>query len=184
MINYDLVYELQTETEEDIIQHFFVSQGNADIVKAIQYRRTGTYENKTVFNLGFGNYDVESDMIFDEDNSNNGDHYHVFNTVLSTIPHFFTRYPDDMIMIMGSDNHPDFPATCRPGCTKNCPPGTCRNFRRRIRTYQGYVEKYWRELQEEYEFRGGSLTEEGTVEIANYVIGISYDAVLVFKRKS
>jgi hypothetical protein len=184
MINYNLVYDLQTKTEENTIQHFFISHGTSDIVKAIQYRRTGTYDDKAVFNLGFGNYDMESDTIFDEDNSNNGDHYHVFNTVLSTIPDFFTRHPDKMLMVMGSDNHPDFPGMCRPGCTKNCPPDTCRNFRRRIRTYQGYVEKYWSELQEEYEFRGGSLTKERTVEITDYVQGSSYDTVLVFRRKS
>jgi hypothetical protein len=148
MIDYKLVYELDTQAVSD-----------------------------TVFNLGFGNYDPATDKIIDEDNSNNGDHYHVFNTVLSTIPHFFGLCPQAFLVVMGSDNKPDFPETCRPGCTKKCLPGKCKNFQRRIRAYQGYVEKNWVLLNNEYDFKGGLLNAAEQVEVQDYQLGHPYDAV-------
>jgi hypothetical protein len=35
--------------------------------------------------LGFGDYDLENDKIVDDINTNNGDAFKVFNTVLGTI---------------------------------------------------------------------------------------------------
>lgn len=142
MINYGLVYELQTQATENTISHYFISQGTTDIIKAIQDNELGEYNDRAVFNLGFGNYDPVIDTITDDDNSNNGEAYQVFNTVLSTIPLFFEKYPDACSLVMGSDSRPEYPARCRPLCKKNCPGGTCRNFRRRIKLYCEYVNKH------------------------------------------
>lgn len=184
MISYKLVYELQTQANENTVRHYFVSQGTTDIIKVIQYNKLGEYNGRAVFNLGFGNYDLVTDTINDNDNCNNGDAYQVFNTVLSTIPLFFEKYPDAYLLAMGSDSSPDYPAGCRLQCKKNCPEGTCRNFRRRIKLYQEYVNKHWATLNEVLAFLGGTLNVEGQVETENYVRHRPYDAVLVFKRNT
>jgi hypothetical protein len=184
MIDYNLTYDLNTQIVGGIIQHFFVSQGKSDIVKAIQYQRLGEYNGNLIFNLGFGDYNAKTKEITDDHNSNNGDHYRLFNTILSTIPHFFNYSPHSYLIVMGSDNKPGFPDICRIDCSKRCPPTICKNFRRRIRTYQGYVEKNWQLLNKEYGFEGGLLNKDGQVLMEDYLPGRSYDAVLIFKRKA
>ena len=68
---------------------------------------------KQVFNLGFGDYDITTDTLDDKINSNNGDHYRVFNTVLSTIPTFFDAYKGAILMVNGSDGTQKFVEFCK-----------------------------------------------------------------------
>jgi len=42
----------------------------------------------------------------------------VFNTVLHTVPDFFTKYPNDIIIVSGSDSKDDFSEKCRLTCKK------------------------------------------------------------------
>ncbi len=97
-----------------------ISKGEQDVVKAIQYSFVQKIIGKNVFNLGFGDYDIERDLILDNVNTNNGDTYKVFNTVLSTIPTFFEKFNLDIIMVQGSDGRPEFIEQCKLGCLKKC----------------------------------------------------------------
>jgi hypothetical protein len=61
------------------------------------------FRGRRVYNLGFGDYDLDTDSISDDLTTNNGDPYKVFHTVLHTIPQFFETYSDAMMMVLGSD---------------------------------------------------------------------------------
>ena len=61
------------------------------------------FRGQRVYNLGFGDYDLDTDSISDDLTTNNGDPYKVFHTVLHTIPQFFETYSDAMMMVLGSD---------------------------------------------------------------------------------
>jgi hypothetical protein len=121
------VYEIEEQKSERDIKFFFVSKGREDVIKAIQYSFVQELYGKDVYNLGFGDYDLEADTIIDNANTNNGDVYKVFNTVLSTIPIFFVNRKDDILMVLGSDGRPQFIENCRLTCTKKCD-SECRNF--------------------------------------------------------
>ncbi len=64
--------------------------------------------SKRIFNLGFGDYDINEDKIDDSANTGNGDVYKVLNTVLTTIPKFFDTFHDAMLMVQGSDSKTEF----------------------------------------------------------------------------
>jgi hypothetical protein len=83
---------------------------------------------------------LESDTIVDNLNTNNGDAYKVFKTVLTTIPLFFENYGSGILMVQGSDGRPEFIETCRLTCKKKCT-DECKNYNRRINIYRGYADK-------------------------------------------
>lgn len=87
-------YDTELTLNEERLQYLFASIGNSTIIKAIEYSPITTLGNRTVYNLGFGDYDEERKTIIDDTNSNNGDMYTVFNTVLNTVPLFFNSKPD------------------------------------------------------------------------------------------
>lgn len=73
--------------------------------------RNGTFEmvirydpyNSDLYNLAFG---VKTNNQFDIDDQiiiNNGDFVRIIGTVFQTVPLFFEKYPEKLIIIMGSD---------------------------------------------------------------------------------
>ena len=158
-----------------------MSEGKEDIVKAIQFSYLQDLNTQPVYNLGFGDYNIETDALVDTTNSNNGDHYRVLNTVLSTIPPFLETYPNAVLMVHGSDGRPDFEANCKATCTKNCIM-ECKNFKRRINIYRRYLDKNYDELNADYQFKGGVFQQNGDIYLEDYIPRKIYDAVLLSKR--
>jgi hypothetical protein len=164
------------------IQHVFVSTGDRDIIKVVEYTYVQPFLQKDLYNLGFGDYDAETDQLLDESTSNNGDQYRVFNTVLNTIPDFFSHFPTAMVAVQGSDSHPDFIARCQSACVRNCGPRPCRNAHRRIRIYRRYIEENHEALTAEYDFHGGFLKNDNQIVIEKFIVGSPYTTVLVSKK--
>jgi hypothetical protein len=176
------IYETVDNITSTGIQYFFFSEGKSDIVKAVQYAYILDFQGKRVFNLGFGDYDPDTDTISDDLTTNNGDPYKVFHTVLNTIPRFFTTYEDEMMMVRGSDSTQDFMDNCRPSSRKKCRPNECKNAHRRINIYRGYVDKNFDNLTKEYKFYGGSADIENQMLVEDYIKGKQYITVLLTKK--
>ncbi|WP_031526135.1 DUF6934 family protein [Dyadobacter crusticola] len=181
MANLSDAYRIQEIKLPVGYKFMFTSKGSATIIKAVQYTFIEKFEGKNVYNLGFGDYDPQSDDIIDQAKSNNGDAYKVFRTVLSTIPPFFENFPEAIIMVQGSDSSTDFAERCRETCMKRCTK-TCRKFNQRITLYRGYVEKNFQVLGLHYWFLGGFLKENSSLITELYIPGRLYDAILFFKK--
>jgi hypothetical protein len=120
----------QQEITESGVKYFFLSEGHKNVIKAVEYYYVTEFNSRKVYNLGFGDYNIDNDMINDNVNTNNGDRYVVFNTVLSTIPLFFQTFGDAIVWIKGSDSSDEFEAKCRETCTRNNCDGACnKNIR-------------------------------------------------------
>lgn len=132
------LYPLTKNESANDLTFFFVSEGRQPTIKLIEYVYVGKLFGYDLYNLGFGDYDIEKDTIIDIRNSNNGDHYKVFHTVLSSVPVFFNKYPEAVLMVQGRDSRSEFVDACRPACRKRCS-HECKNFRRRINIYNYYV---------------------------------------------
>lgn len=128
---------------------FFLSEGIEKKLKLIEYTYAGQNNGISIFNLGFGDYDLEPGTLNDNVASANGDGRIVLNTVLSTIPFFFNCYPDDMLLIRGSDSNPSFKEECNRICSKKCGE-KCRKFNQRIRIYRNYIDLSFEKLKTEY----------------------------------
>ena len=177
------VYKVNEKKESNSLQYFFLSTGNEDIIKAVAYDFIELLEDSPLFNFGFGDYNIQTDRIVDSSNTNNGDVYTVFHTVLSTVPMFFELYPKATMVVQGSDNRNEFVEICKVNCRKNCSK-ICKNLNRRIRTYRNFVEKNFDKLKENYTFFGGINTEDGIIIYDNYEFGIEYDYVFCKRNVS
>jgi hypothetical protein len=184
MAGYNKVYKINEDYSESIVRFYFISNGQIDIIKVIEYSYVREFRGVPLYNLGFGDYDLKSDIIDDVVNTNNGDHYMVFNTVLFTIPIFFRYKPNSIIMVQGSDNSEDFSKDCKITCKKKCTVAECKNLDRRIKAYRHYVNKNYNNLLEEYEFWGSFKKPEGQVTIESYEIGMEYDSVFCKIKKN
>lgn len=176
-------YHTEIEHSNDKIQFLFISTGTQDIIKAVQYNYVGNYKNKRVFNLGFGDYDIEADTVDDEVNTANGDVYKVFNTVLNTFPSFFEAFPNEIVVVSGSDSKPEFIKKCKTSCTKNCKVEECKNANRRIGIYQGYINKNFDKLLTDFQFYGGYPCPENPQKtlLESYKVNKKYQSVFVSK---
>src|SRR5215217_2387944 len=140
MANLYNAYTVQPFTLPAGYEFTFTSNGQKMIIKAIQYTYIQQFEDRNVYNLGFGDLDFEVNEIIDEAKSNNGDAYKVFRTVLSTIPKFFEIFPDAIIMVQGSDSGSNFAEKCKKTCVRDCAV-KCRRANQRISVYRNFVEK-------------------------------------------
>ncbi len=165
--------------EESNTRYLFESAGKMNISKIVEFSLIATINNRKVFNMGFGDYDVENDTIIDDVNSNNGDMRKVFSTVLSTIPKFFERFQNAAIVVQGSDSNALFENQCRLTCTKKCV-DVCKNLNKRIKAYRYYVNKNFVELSKSYIFFG-RMEEE--MDFVQYIPHTPYQAILVFNKK-
>lgn len=133
------IEKYETQDADNHLRYTFISKGKTEIMKIIAYNRldynllSPQKRILSVYNLGFGDRMGHSLEIDDTANSNNGDMYKVFNTVLHTIPTFFSKHPDSCIAVKGSD-------------------------KRRIRVYCNYVSRHYETLSSEYVFYGGTGT--------------------------
>ncbi len=181
MSNFENSYELEEEKSEHDLKFFFISKGHQDIIKAIQYSYVQELNSKSVYNIGFGDYDIENDNIIDNVNTNNGDAYKVFNTVLNTIPIFFENYATSILMVQGSDGRPEFMEHCKLTCTKKCN-NECKNHNRRINIYKTYVDKNFSTLSIDYHFLGGIKNDDEETFLEPYELQKKYDSVFLFKK--
>ncbi len=177
------IEDAQEEEESSLegLRFYFISKGKNDVIKAIEYGFIQVFEGRDLYNLGFGDYDIENDVIRDDIETNNGDPYMVFNTVLSTIPNFFEIFSNDMVMVQGSDSSPDFVDNCRLSCAKGCKEA-CKNFKRRINAYKYYVNKNYNSLIGDYYFFGGIKDENEQITIEPYEVEKNYDSVFLRKK--
>ena len=181
MSNIEYVYELKEDRSENGLKFFFISKGECDIIKVIQYSFLQELKGKRIYNLGFGDYDLEDDKIVDDINTNNGDHYRVLNTVLSTIPIFFDNFEQDILMVQGSDGSPEFIENCKFTCTKKCS-DECRNYNRRINIYRGYIDKHYETLSIGYQFIGGVKNDTQVINLEPYERYKKYDSVFLCRK--
>jgi len=133
-----------TETSDLLSTNYlFFSEGNngkEDVLKIIQFAYVRDFNNKPIFNLGFGDFDMDAGEINDDSMTDNGDVYKVFNTVLSTIPLFFEKYSNAAILVRGSDGKVEYEHNCKQNCTKKCTE-FCYKFNRRMKLYCNYVSR-------------------------------------------
>jgi len=172
---------LETSKTNQGTKYIFTSKGKTDIVKAIQYSYVQEYNNKQVYNLGFGDYNMETGETDDIVLTDNGDTYVVFNTVLTTKSMFFEAYPNDMMIVQGSDSAVKFSEKCRQTCKRKCI-DVCKKAHRRIGVYREYVNRNFDELNKEYKFYGGILSVDNKIIIEDYIEGKTYQSVLVIKN--
>ena len=71
------------------------------IQKVIQYQET---ELPGVFNLAFGDLDVENNTVDDTVISNNGDMEMVLSTVVKSLYQFYEHHPDAIVYASGSSH--------------------------------------------------------------------------------
>lgn len=178
---FDKIYEVDEIIQKQATKYFFISSGNVDIVKAVEYQYVQDFGEYPLFNLGFGDYDLETDVTLDKTISNNGDTYAVFHTVLSTVPRFFEANPNAVMMVQGSDSSSEFSENCKKSCRKKCDK-QCKNINRRINTYRWYVNKNFDDLNKTYTFYGGLKSENGMIIPEEYDIGKEYDSVFCKKQ--
>lgn len=130
--------------------------------------------------MGFGDFDMTTNQINDTANTQNGDVYKVFNSVLNTIPMFFDSFPRAIMIVKGSDSAPHFIEQCKLMCQRKCE-DICLKSHRRIKIYQGYVDKNYEILSITFKFYGG-VDLESQIIIEDYVLGRRYDAVLLSRN--
>ncbi len=176
-------YKTQLISNQSKIQYLFESNGITSIIKAIEYAPFKKQNGKTLYNLGFGDYDLSNKTITDDVNSNNGDMRKVFSTVLDTVPLFFKTHKDDAIWIQGSDSSNSFVDDCKKNCRKACDLNVvvCKNFNRRIKIYRYYINKNFTRLIKEYIIFG--YTNEEKPNLIQYIPENEYIGVLIFKKK-
>jgi hypothetical protein len=151
--------------------------------KIIQFSYVRDINNESIFNLGFGDYDMDTGMINDESMSDNGDVYRIFNTVLNTIPLFFEKYPEAAILVTGSDGKAEYENKCRQNCTRKCSE-SCHNFNRRMKLYCNYVSRKHCIFESDYQFVGGVSDNKGWYGFKQFDPGKLYDAIIVSIKKN
>jgi hypothetical protein len=188
MSNINYRYDAQEFPDDGLLTYVFISEARsnmedvADIIKIIQYAPVQDFMNKPVYNLGFGDLDMVSGAIIDDSIRDNGDVYCVFNTVLSTIPLFFKRFPGSILLVQGSDSREEFEVGCRPMCRKQCGDENCRNFNRRMKIYSGYVSRKIDVFEESFQFLGGRRNENKWFDLEEFIPGTVYDSIMVFQK--
>ncbi|HIP34090.1 MAG TPA: hypothetical protein EYG89_05140 [Bacteroidia bacterium] len=138
-------YELKAGIELEAFE--FVSIGSkGKIIKLVQFQETNY---KGVYNLGFGDKNIETGEIDDKVISNNGDSEKVLATVVATLYAFLDKHPNALVYATGS--------------TKS-----------RTRLYQIGISKYLNEVEKDFEIEGEINYKWHTFEK-----GKNYDAFLV-----
>ena len=136
------IEKYKTESTVDNLIYTFESVGEKIIKKKVIYAKFKNPEqiglpfNTIVYNLGFGDYDEETDELDDQIISKNGDTEIVLATVAGTVFNFWMKYPNADIFFMGS-----IPEGERP---------------RRTRLYQMKINRYFADISEIVNIRGFS----------------------------
>jgi hypothetical protein len=143
-------YEIETEIDSTYFE--FVSKGSqGNIVKVVKYIKL--FEGQDLYNLGFGDKNIETGELDDRVITNNGDADKVLATVALTLVDFFQEHPNAIVYSKGSSPS-------------------------RTRLYQINVSKYLEEIEKEFDVYGEL---ESTVE--RFKKGINYTGFYVVKHK-
>ncbi len=138
-------YEIRSGEELEVFE--FTSIGpKGKIQKLVQYSPTNY---KDLFNLGFGDKNIQTGKIDDLIISNNNDSDKVLATVVTTLYAFFDKHPNAMVYATGST-------------------------KARTRLYQMGIAKYFEEAKEDFEIYG---ERNNNWEI--FEIGTNYNAFIV-----
>jgi len=138
-------YELKSGEQLEVFE--FVSVGTkGKITKLVQYTPTNY---KDLYNLGFGDKNIETGEIDDNIISNNGDSEKVLATVVATLYAFIDKHNEAMVYATGS--------------TKS-----------RTRLYRMGITKYLDEIKQDFEIYGE--LESGWEEFQK---DVEYEAFLV-----
>jgi len=138
-------YELKSGEQLEVFE--FVSIGHkGKIPKIVQYTPTNY---KDLYNLGFGDKNIETGEIDDSVISNNGDSEKVLATVVATLYAFMDKHKEAMVYATGS--------------TKS-----------RTRLYRMGITKYLNEIKDDFEIYGE--IENGWEEFRK---DVEYEAFLV-----
>jgi hypothetical protein len=118
-------YEINAE--ESLMVYRFISEGKkGNIVKIIKYTKTNI---ESIYNLAFGDINIEDGSINDTVITDNGDSEKVLATVVSTVFAFTSKYPKYWVFATGSTNA-------------------------RTRLYRMGISKYISEVEHEFEIYG------------------------------
>lgn len=118
-------YELKSGEQLTVFE--FVSIGtNGKIIKLVQYTPTNY---KDLYNLGFGDKNIDTGAIDDNVISNNGDSEKVLATVVATLYAFTDKHPEALVYATGSSKS-------------------------RTRLYRMGISKYIDEVQKDFEVFG------------------------------
>ncbi len=89
----------QLKSEESLHTFEFISEGrNGKVHKIVQFTETNV---KSVFNLGFGDKNIETGLVDDSVITNNEDSQKVLVTVASAVFAFTSKYPDCFVFAAG-----------------------------------------------------------------------------------
>ena len=90
------------KSEDQLKIYEFISEGPKGLIKKmVTYTFTGT---ENIYNLGFGDYNEETNTIDDESITNNGDSLKILATVASTVYAFMDKYPNASVFATGSNS--------------------------------------------------------------------------------
>lgn len=128
-----------------------------------------------------GDLDIETWQINDESLTDNGDVYRIFNTVLSTIPLFFEKYPNAGVMVRGSDGQAEYEDKCKQNCARNCIE-SCHNFNRRMKLYCSYASRKHSLFETDYQFLGGMGNDQNWFDFIGFMPGELYDSIIVSRK--
>ncbi|MBO2010869.1 DUF6934 family protein [Hymenobacter negativus] len=171
---------IEADDEPKSRKFFFESTGKQSIVKAVEYSFVMEYGLGGLYNLAFGDYDRATGAISDDKNSNNDDIWPVLNTVVNTVPTFFSEHPFATITVQGSDSGAEFEEQCKAICANKRCAGGCRNVDRRIKAYRFFVDRNYEELKQTYVFSGYISALQRVVP---YQRNVKYDAIFVSKKQ-
>lgn len=142
-------YELKSGEQLTVFE--FVSTGtNGRINKIVQYTPTNY---KDLYNLGFGDKNIDTGELDDKVISNNRDSEKVLATVVATLYAFIDKHPEAMVYATGSSKS-------------------------RTRLYRMGITKYLEDLQNDFEIYGE--LENGWDEFKK---DIEYTAFLVKRKQ-
>jgi hypothetical protein len=182
MGNIEYSYRVDEINEGLNVNYIFISNGpNGYKVKVVQYEFLKYIDGKPVFNLGFGDFDPESNNITDTTLTNYGDVYKIFNTVLNTILPFYEKYPNAFIFVEGSDNTEEFKVNCKANCVRDCIE-SCHFFNRTMRLYCKEVSRKFEFYASTHQFLGGMRNKIGWFDFEDFIRFKLYDSIMVFQK--
>jgi hypothetical protein len=90
----------QLKANDDLLFFEFTSEGKkGKIQKLVHYSKMN---RENIYNLAFGDKNLQTGELDDTSVTNNGDVRKVLTTVLNTVYAFFDKYPDTMVFLKGN----------------------------------------------------------------------------------
>ncbi|CAM3963692.1 hypothetical protein B0A58_16045 [Flavobacterium branchiophilum NBRC 15030 = ATCC 35035] len=137
-------------SSETLMSFDFISEGHKGLIhKLVKYQPTNI---DNVYNLAFGDKDLQTGEIDDEVVSNNGDSEKVLATVVSTVYAFTDKYPNFSVYASGST-------------------------KARTRLYRIGITRYINEIKCDFEILG-ELEDDWD----EFQVGVEYEGFLVRRK--